>query len=492
MKNILSNLGYISKPALIGTVLGVATVAVGVGIVTNFSGGAPQAPKGYSGAALEQYAGNVSSQAESAASGYSKADLEAGMAAAEMQRDNSSVYSLKQAAGTEKFAYSADAAAVDNAQSAQAGAIDSMGAAGQNISAAAAGAVAPADAAAAAERAAKVQAGVAGAETARATLATSKTMSGNFTRSGSTSGSGSAGSGSSYNLPKVADNKAGSAQIPQGAASALPNGPTADKFKSGRTGELGGYNVKAQGEKQGGNGQAFFSTTVGELSNAARYSQAGKKTVYGDASKGSALAQAAFDGSETAAEGVKISGTNVQQGAAQALEQSANSMDMKPKYNTSGLDAVESDIETVKDLQSQWWGKFVQVLLTTIVACLGIVAGMKVAKAGGPFAWVGWVAAGLAAAIGLLSIWGSGMLDIANQVKELKYAGGEKNAGALKTWTIVFASVMTACVGLSFIFGEKIYKFLHGAKANTAASANPAESFGGAIKNVIKGFKFWS
>ena len=491
MKNILSNLGYISRPALIGTVLGVATVAVGIGIVTNFSGGAPKAPKGLSGAALEQSAGDVSSQAQSASSGYSKEALEAGMAAAEMQRNNPSVYNLKEAAGTEQFAYSKSGInGVDQMQAAEGGSVEGISGAGQ--SAIEAGAVAQPDAAAADQRAAKVDAGIAGAEAAKAQLSTSKTMSGNFTRGGSASGSGSGSSASSYSLPKAADNKAGSAQIPQGAASALAKGPKADAFKSGRAGELGGYNVKAQGDKAGGNGQAFFSTTVGELSNAARYSQAGKKTVYGDSSKGTALAQAAFDGSETAAEGVKISGTNVQQGAAQALEQSANSMDMKPKNNFTGLDPVEADIETAKDLQSKWWGKFVQVLLTTLVACLAIVAGMKVFKAGGPFGWIGLVAAILAAGVGLLSIFGSGMFDIANQMKELKYAGGEKNAGALKTWTVIFASIMTACIGLSFVFGEKIYTFLHGQEASAAASANPANSFGAGIKGVIKGFKFWA
>ena len=71
MKNIFNKLGYISKPALIGTVLGVATVAVGIGIITNFSGGASQPAKGFSGAALEQYAGDVSSQAQQQAAGYS-------------------------------------------------------------------------------------------------------------------------------------------------------------------------------------------------------------------------------------------------------------------------------------------------------------------------------------------------------------------------------------------------------------------------------------
>lgn len=490
MKNIFNKLGYISRPALIGTVLGVATVAVGIGIVTNFSGGASQPAKGFSGSALEQYAGDVSSQAQQQAAGYSKEDLEASMAAAEAQRGAASVYTLKDAAGKEQFAYNnsgVDGVNTDAVQSAGAGTVEGMGA-GQNVSAPVG---IDAAAQAAAERQAKAAAGMdkvdaASQELAKAQLSTSKTMSGSSIGQGH---GASASSRMSSNLSRVNDAKAGSASIPQQAAGGLPNanGKLPDTFKSGRAGEMGGFNVKAQGDKAGGNGQAFFSTTVAELSNSARYSQAGKKTVYGESGKGAALAQAAFDGSETAAEGVKIEGTSVQQGAAQALEGTANSLDMKPKFNTNGLDTVVKDIETVKELQSKWWGKFIQVLLTTIVACVAIAAGMRVFQAGGPWGWVGLVAAIIAGGVGLLSIWGSGMLDIANQIKELKYAGGENNAGAMKTWTWIINGILTAAIGASFIFCETIANALGMAKPTAGAS-----NLGSALKGFVKAFKFWS
>ncbi len=445
MKNIFNKLGYISRPALIGTVLGVATIAVGVGIVTNFSGGNSQPSKGFSGTALEQYAGDVSAQAQQQGAGYSKEDLEAGMAAADAQRNAASVYSLKDAAGKEQFAYSnsgVENVNTDAVQSAASGSVEGMGA-GQNIAAPSAAA---ADAQAAAEeRAAKASAGLgkaeeASQELAKAQLSTSKTMSGSSVGKGY---GASASTRMSSNLSRVNDAKAGSASIPQQAAAGLPNakGNLPDTFKSGRAGEMGGFNVKAQGANAGGNGQAFFSTTVAELSNAARYSQAGKKTVYGDSGKGTALAQAAFDGSETAAEGVKIEGTNVQKGAAQALEGSANTLNMKPKFGTNGLKAPQADIEAFKDIRTQIWSQILAALIATTVAVFVISAAVK---AGG---FWGWLAA-IGVAISTLVLIAKPAF-LFGKLSDLKYTGG-MNA----SWTIGLAiaamAVMVTAVALSF------------------------------------------
>ena len=475
MKNIFNKLGYISRPALIGTVLGVATVAVGIGIVTNFSGGASQPAKGFSGSALEQYAGDVSSQAQQQAAGYSKEDLEASMAAAEAQRNAASVYTLKDAAGKEQFAYNnsgVDSVNTDAVQSAGAGTVEGMGA-GQNVSAPISGA---ADAKAAAEeRAAKAAAGMgkaedASQELAKAQLSTSKTMS------GSSIGQGHGASASSritQSLPRTADAKAGSSSIPQQAAAGLPNakGNLPDTFKSGRAGELGGYNVKAQGEKAGGNGQAFFSTTVAELSNSARYSQAGKKTVYGDSGKGTALAQAAFDGSETAAEGVKIEGTNVQQGAAQALEGTANTLDMKPKFGTNGLQDVNVDIETFKDVRTQIWSQILQAFFVTLGAVFVIYAGVK---AGGPWGWIAAIGAALVAGIAIAR-----PAFLFDKLLSLPRLGG-MNA----QWTIALASlamaVMVTAIVMAFISALAAKAALAKAAASNAALAGTGTGTAGA------------
>ena len=93
MKNILNKLGYISKPAMIGIALGVATVAVGIGVLTQFTG--DNGAGGISGSALGQYGGTLSSSAANSGA-YSREQLEASMAAAEAARQQGdSVYSLK-------------------------------------------------------------------------------------------------------------------------------------------------------------------------------------------------------------------------------------------------------------------------------------------------------------------------------------------------------------------------------------------------------------
>jgi len=468
MKNIFNNLGYISKPALIGTVLGVATVAVGIGIVTNFSGGTPKAAKGFAGTALEQYASDVSSQAQQ---GVSKADLEAGMAAAENQRSNSSVNDLKNSASKEQFAYgdaqngdgTKTSASALSADAAAHGAAANMG--GANVAASAGQSAAQAQVAAA-ERAAKINAGMKAGD-AVPQLVTSK-MAG-----GSNMSAGGASSGVSYSVNKTAAENSGSVKIPQGqAVASLPKGPQVDAFKAGRSGELGGYNVKASGDKMGSNGQAYFSTTIGELSSAAKYSQAGKKTVYGDAEKGTALAQAAFDGSKPA-EGVKISGTSVQAGAAQALQQSADTLGMKNKYGATGLSNVASDVSTFKDVRNQIWSHVIQAALATAAACWVIYACVK---AGG---FWGWLGAAASAATALLAIWGGGVIKLMNQLSKLHYSGG-MNANWTITLAITALTVLTAAVALAFVSGIKAAAAAKGAGAQTTELIAGGEDSGAA------------
>jgi hypothetical protein len=377
------------------------------------------------------------------------------MAAADAQRNADSIYTLKDAAGTEQFAYNnngVEGVNTDAVQAASGGVVEGMGA--DQISAVAGGQAGIE--AAAAERAAKAAQGVdkaeaASTELAKAQLSTSKTMSGSSVGKGY---GASASSRMTQSLSRVADNKAGSASIPQQAAEGLPGANTAaDAFKSGRAGEIGGYNVKAQGDKAGTNGQAFFSTTVAELSNAARYSQAGKKTVYGDSGKGTALAQAAFDGSETAAEGVKIEGLNVQQGATQALEGTANTLGMKPKNNIGSLDIVDDGVKLGETLRSKILTKIILMLLAGVVAAAAtqILANLA---ADAVVAWPLWIAAGATCLAGILGatffMWGgsSGIMDLVEEVNGLKYGGG---AGILGTLGPIVYGLVVGGVGASII-----------------------------------------
>lgn len=153
------------------------------------------------------------------------------------------------------------------------------------------------------------------------------------------------------------------------------------------------------------------------------------------------MAQAAFDGSETAAEGVKIEGTNVQQGAQQALEGTANTLDMKPKFGTNGLKNVNLDIDTFKDVRTQIWSQILTALIATTVAVFVISAAVK---AGG---FWGWLAA-IGVAISTLILIAKPAF-LFSKLSALKYTGG-MNA----SWTIGLAiaamAVMATAVALSF------------------------------------------
>ncbi|MDR0953548.1 MAG: hypothetical protein LBM71_05175, partial [Elusimicrobiota bacterium] len=268
MKKILNKMGFISKQAIFGAALGVATVAVGVGIATNFVGKSSSLPKGVSTASLGQYSTTPSNYNDGA---YSKAALEEQMAQAELARSNNSVTSLRKAAAGEDFAYSnSDAALADNdnqgsyngasnsydIEGSQAGAIDGM-AAGGGISAVEAGAVpnsagsysgAIAQAQAADETEAKLQASRNKGE-AQNSLRTSSMSSGSSRNSGANSSVSYNASTAQTGARKAVDSS--SKAISQNHASGLSGGSNMQGAKTGRINGMGGAN-----NVNGGSGRA--------------------------------------------------------------------------------------------------------------------------------------------------------------------------------------------------------------------------------------------
>ena len=85
MKNILNRIGAVSKPVIFGAALGVATVAVGIGVATNLMS---DGPKGVSGRVLGQYSADTASVGSGGGYGaFSKEALEQQMAAAQAARE---------------------------------------------------------------------------------------------------------------------------------------------------------------------------------------------------------------------------------------------------------------------------------------------------------------------------------------------------------------------------------------------------------------------
>lgn len=493
MKNILSKLGYVSKPVLIGTALGVATVAVGIGIVTQFSGGS-KSPKGFSGAALERYAGDSSSSSFGGSSALSREQIEARMAAAEMARGTNSVHSLKDAAAKEQFAFgqkggvngatgagsnaagsSGAYGSDDDAASLKGSALDPMSAMGGGISAIDAGAVPSGsieEAAAAAKAAQAKELATAeqnmGNAMASAKLRTSKGLGASGSASGSTGSGSSGGFGASMTLPgsgSASSDRAATTSIPQANLPADSKAKDPGAFKGGRLGAMGGFGVQAGGDKAGGQGQQRFSGSLSDLNMASRYSQMGKDTVYGDGGKGAALAAAAFDGSEKT-EGVEISGTNVQQGALAALDTigSSNPNWNKNRQNVNKkLDAIDVKVQTVKDIKDKIKSKLIQLSIITAVACIAIFAATKT----GPW---GWLAGAILAAAAIATIWAYGIPKLLKQLKELE--GGTSNMHWLSYAAL---GLMTAAVAASFIV------------ANFAGLTSQISSFFGGIGAKISG-----
>ena len=411
MKNILNKIGAVSKPVIFGAALGVATVAVGVGVATNLMS---DGPKGASGRVLSQYSGDTASVGSSAGGydAYSKEALEAQIAAARAEREGGTALAYLGNAGKGRFAYG------ENPSAYEGGVVDPMAmsntgyeaeagaeAAGGtpdlssvmnqfNATAAAANAQAGKGGAAAGEEAGteKGQLEKAGA---------SATQVNKLNRSNRIGSSGKGGISAGVNMGNA---NAGNISGVAGA-------------KHGRVGSLGGSNSRGGANGSGGSGQAYFTSSMGELVSAQRYSALGKGLVYSDAEKGFEQASMAFDGAGEVTEGTQINGDTPITTRAATLEREASNI--KNKNNIGkGIDNITNDSNALSDAK-----KGIMATVMTIAALAIVGIGLVMALKSSVIA--SWIAPVVAAAFAAVIIGlGMGLMGMyVNQIKHLSTAG---------------------------------------------------------------------
>ena len=404
MKNILNKIGAVSKPVLFGAALGVATVAIGVGIATNFMS---DGPKGVSGRVLGQYSSDTAAVGTGGGyDAYSKESLERQMAAAQAERERGTALDYLGEAGKNQFSYS------EKANAYQGGVVDPMAmdtpayepeqapAAPAGMSPEMAQTMNQFDNLASAALKNKAESNGDAAKAGASATQINKLDRSNGTGSGSFSG-GSASSGGSRSIGGVMGAVSSDRPASQPIASAnvgnMPKGNIAgvESAKHGRLGAMGGNNSRAGTSGSGGSGQAYFNSSVEELVSAQRYSSLAKGTVYSDAEKGFVQAGAAFDGSGEAESGVQIDGNTPMIQQAAALEREANTI--SGKNNSGSFKDLDTNVTAYSNAKKQ--------LMWATIAMIGGTALFAWAIAAIPITWLRIALAGVGAA-GVWLIYG--------------------------------------------------------------------------------------
>ncbi len=504
MKNILNKIGAVSKPVIFGAALGVATVVVGVGVATNLMS---DGPKGASGRVLSQYSGDTASVGSSAGGydAYSKEALEAQIAAARAEREGGTALAYLGNAGKGRFAYGekpsaykggvVDPMAMSNTgYEAEAGAEAAGGTPDLssvmnqfNATAAAANAQAGTGGAAAGEEAGteKGQLEKAGASATQVNKLNRSNRIGSSGKGGVSAGA-SGGVRNMGSIPgAVSSDRPGQQAVPSvnmGNANAGNISGVAGA-KHGRVGSLGGSNSRGGANGSGGSGQAYFTSSMGELVSAQRYSALGKGSVYGDAEKGFEQASMAFDGAGEVGDGVQIDGSTPMIEKAASLEREASKINNK--NNVGKIDDVTVETNAYKDAKKQ----LMLATITMLVGMLGIAIAISYVKAPSPWDWIikaALLAVGIAA---VWSIYGAWMLKHIKTLQGLKFM---KDGAGAWPWlaptlagisTVVMAAAMFTKVSngiKNFIknigtkFSEKIKNFAGMFKAAPATPTPPA------------------
>ncbi|MGN0023763.1 MAG: hypothetical protein ACI352_07055 [Elusimicrobiaceae bacterium] len=469
MKNILNKIGAVSKPVIFGAALGVATVAVGVGVATNLMS---DGPKGASGRVLSQYSGDTASVGSSAGGydAYSKEALEAQIAAARAEREGGTALAYLGNAGKGRFAYG------DNSSSYENGVVDPMAmsntgyeaeagaeAAGGtpdlssainqfNATAAAANANAGKGVAAAGKEAAteKGQLEKTGASATQVNKLNRSNGTGSYGKGGVSAGS-SGGSRNMGSIPgAVSSDRAGQQAVPSvnmgNVNAGNINGVAGAKH--GRVGSLGGSNSRGGTNGSGGSGQAYFTSSMGELVSAQKYSALGKGSVYSNAEKGFELASMAFDGAAEVTEGAKINGSTPMIKKAASLEREANKINNKNNVG-KGFDNLNNASKEYQKLNQKYMG-YVFLMLATLVGALYAVSSI-------PWPWKG-----LAIGIGIAAVWGesAGLFVTANKISKLGFGFGDNSFQSTMSWLL--PTICTAGIGSAAIpaVGKFLAKFV--------------------------------
>ena len=512
MKNILSKFG---TKTVAGVVLAGATLVVGLGVVSNFSGGSQKAANEaalsrFNDSAYNNFTGNrVASRADlerqisAGRDGYSARFLQGQSAGfedeeafssdgayAEGVRDNGTPYGQGGAYGANGDygvngaygtgdVYSANISAYANGDAYKP--FDStyeqgegdFGKEGRTVGAGSAEyaaqqfQAAQAAAAAAAGQAGQGKAGKGGSEesadgkgirpaTQLNKLNASKGGSsfgnnGAGARGGATPGSYSASIGG--NGPKGGDN--GNTQVLPPPN--MPKTGDSDSFKFGRTGAMGGFNVGVGGKEVKGSGMKSGSA-VADMRLAYKYSTKARGTDQIAGMK--SLADAAFDGANP--EGLD---TTIEDGATIETVASTLKGDLrasKPEDKTIDFNEdarAKAQLKELNELQRKFSNKVFWLMGSILVAAIGVFFLVQAAKKA-TVAWPLWLAAGVLTAAALVAIvWvtylgKNSLMGIINQMADSEKFGLVNNTvdfGTKIMTTHFLAGGLAALVGMAWI-----------------------------------------
>lgn len=405
MKEMLNNIGAVSKQVIVGSVIGVATLAVGIGLMNNFRSGNTE--EGFASNALER-----SSSYSSAYTGASAQDIMSARDYAGSSREGS----VSAITGTERLAVSnrrnlpgtvagqagqggsveGAEGLTDSSQGYGDGEIEGMGTSNQI----AIDVALEDEAKAQAQRDAKIAKGQALGEQARATLKTSK-MASESGLSGMPTGSSSM----AYNMSggAAAGSRAGGVSGDSSKISldqAKLSNVNLQAAKAGKLDGMGSGSTEADGKRIGRASVGQNYQSLGDLGRASKYSKSGKEAVVADSAQGAADAAAAFDGSKEA-EVANLQGENLQKAAANSLQ------DMGAPNMNWGLAGIQEDLEDVEEVMNKWSklvDKIKDCILAMVLAASIASLGVFVASKSGPW---GPLIAGIIAAAGTTAILAS-------------------------------------------------------------------------------------
>ena len=460
IKEMLNNVGAVSKQVVIGSAIGVATLAVGIGLMNNFTSNG-SVEQGFASNALERssysstYAG-ASAEDIISVRDYNQGGRE-GTVSAITGTENLAFNKRTAAAGTAGakgasagVAAGEGAALEDDSTGYGSGEIEGMGTSNQ-ISVDITQDMDP-EAKAQAQRNAKIAKGQAYGEEARATLQTSKMAS-----SGGIGGS-TGSSSMSYNMSGAnagSSAKAGQADSSKVAlAQAQLGNVNLASAKAGRLDGMGANGSDADGKRVGRAAVGQNYETIGDLGRATKYSQSAKNKVGADNAQAAADASAAFDGSK-ATEVTSLQGENLQKAASSALkDMGSGSGFVNPGINfINGLDEemenIEETMKKYEDLQKKIKDCFMAMVIAASIASLAVF----VASKSGPW---GPLIAGIAAAAGTVAILASQIAAYAylGQISKLaKESGIDSIKPSAWDWTApwLIGSVLAGAIALSFL-----------------------------------------
>ena len=475
MRAILNNIGAVSKQMIVGGAITVATVAVGIGLINNFSSKG-NVEQGFASNAIERsgYSYNSAYEGASAEDILSARDFAQGQGDGKVAIRGAENLALnkKNSAGAAASAVKGEAGeegtVQDNTQSYGDGKIEGMGTS-RTITA---DIVKENADALKAKRDAKVAQGQAMLQQTKAAFKTSKMADSSTFDSmaqGSTSMTYGTGSGA-----MGATGTADSSKIDLAKATGLAN-VDLKGAKDGHLSAMGSKNTEAKGAGAGRSSYGQHAVLQGDLVRARQYSASGKKAVtVSDMEKGAADAAAAFDGSKDSPV-AQLEGENLQAAALSNLKNNAGEgMD----FDLSGLqdkfDEVDETMQKYNDILGKIKDCMMAMILAASIASLAVGIFSKIEP------W-GAAAALAAAAVGTAAILASQiaatvflsqLADLANTsgIETIKPSGWDWAS----PWVV--GGLLAGCIWASWAlagFGpgqlsDKIFKLLSGMVSGAA------------------------